>query len=58
LLYLKGISTNSFLEALGTLLGTEAPSLSPQTIYRLKAKWQEELKDWRNRDLSEKRYVY
>jgi len=53
-LYLKGISTNSFPEALQALLGTDAPGLSPQTICRLKATWQEEFKEWRKRDLSHK----
>ena len=57
-LYLKGISTNDFSEALGALLGPAAPGLSPQTICRLKAKWQEDFKEWRKRDLSRKRYVY
>ncbi len=38
-LYLKGISTGDFQEALGSLLGEEASGLSPATISRLKQKW-------------------
>jgi transposase-like protein len=57
-LYLKGISTGDFNEALAALLGKEAPGLSPATIGRLKAVWQEEFRQWQQRDLSGKRYVY
>ena len=45
-LYLKGVSTGDFSEALATLLGPEARGLSPVTIGRLKAKWVEEHQDW------------
>ncbi len=57
-LYLKGISTGDFSEALGALLGPEAPGLSASTIARLKEVWQGELADWERRDLSARRYVY
>jgi putative transposase len=57
-LYLKGISTGDFTEALAALLGTDAPGLSASTISRLKDIWQEDLKEWQKRDLSHKRYVY
>lgn len=57
-LYLKGISTGDFSEALAALLGPDAPGLSASTVARLKESWQEDYEAWRQRDLSEKRYVY
>lgn len=57
-LYLKGISTGDFQEALEVLLGPQASGLSPATIGRLKAKWEHEHEAWWCRDLSKKRYVY
>ncbi len=57
-LYLKGISTGDFSEALAALLGPEAEGLSSSTITRLKATWWDEYETWRKRDLSGKRYVY
>jgi len=57
-LYLKGISTGGFQEALSSLLGTEARGLSSSTISRLKAVWGEEYAQWHRRDLSRKRYLY
>lgn len=57
-LYLKGISTSDFTEALAALLGEDAPGLSAATISRLKSIWQEDLEQWQKRDLSHKRYVY
>ena len=57
-LYLKGISTGDFSEALAALLGTQAPGLSASTITRLKEVWQGELEHWQRRDLTAKRYVY
>ena len=57
-LYLKGVSTGDFSEALQALLGAEAPGLSPATISRLKQGWQEELALWQGRSLVGKRYVY
>ena len=57
-LYLRGISTGDFQEALAALLGKEAPNLSPSVIGRLKEDWQGEYDRWQRRDLSARRYVY
>lgn len=57
-LYLKGISSGDFSEALASLLGPDAPGLSATTISRLKQVWQDELAQWQRRDLSGKHYVY
>ncbi len=57
-LYLKGVSTGDFGEALKALLGADAPGLSATTITRLKATWEEEYKDWSRRSLAGKRYAY
>lgn len=57
-LYLKGVSTGDFSEALASLLGAQAEGLSASTISRLKAKWMAEHKQWQKRSLSGKRYVY
>ena len=57
-LYLKGISTGDFSEALAALLGSDAPGLSATTITRLKADWWEDYERWSKRDLSARRYVY
>ena len=57
-LYLRGISTGDFQEALSALLGQDAPNLSPGVIARLTAGWQEEYDRWQGRDLSARRYVY
>jgi putative transposase len=54
-LYLKGVSTGDFSEALASLLGLDAPGLSASTISRLKETWQDELNAWQSRDLSAKR---
>src|SRR6266851_4087641 len=58
ILYLKGISTGDFEEALAALVGKDAPGLSASTIARLKEVWSEEHARWQKRDLSAKRYVY
>jgi putative transposase len=58
ILYVKGISTGDFSEALAALLGKDAPGLSPTTIIRLKDGWLEEYDAWQKRDLSAKHYVY
>jgi transposase-like protein len=58
ILYLKGISTGDFEEALAALLGKDASGLSASTIARLKDVWVDEHKRWNERDLSAKRYVY
>ena len=57
-LYLKGISTGDFSEALAALLGENATGLSAGTISRLKQCWVNEYDDWRTRDLSKESYVY
>ena len=58
ILYLKGISTGDFEQALAALLGKDAGGLSASTITRLKEAWSEEHVRWSKRDLSAKRYVY
>jgi putative transposase len=58
ILYLKGVSTGDFEEALVALLGKDAGGLSPSTIGRLKDAWSDEHMRWSKRDLSAKRYVY
>jgi len=57
-LYLNGISTGDFNEALEAFLGEDAKGLSHPTISRLKEKWKKEYEEWRKRDLTEERYVY
>ena len=57
-LYLKGVSTGDFAEALAALLGPDAPGLSATTVTRLKAVWQQEYDAWSRRSLDGKRYVY
>jgi transposase-like protein len=58
ILYLKGISTGAFEEALTALLGKDARGLSAATVSRLKEAWLEEHARWSKRDLSAKHYVY
>ena len=57
-LYLKGVSTGGFQEALQALLGPTCPGLSPTSVTRLLANWQDEQAAWSQRDLSNKQYVY
>ena len=57
-LYLHGVSTGDFQEALAALLGKDAPNLSPSVIARLTQDWQAEYDRWQGRDLSARRYVY
>ena len=57
-LYLKGISTGDFGEALQALLGPEARGLSATTITRLKAVWEQEYQDWSKRSLAHRSYAY
>jgi putative transposase len=54
-LYLRGVSTGDFQEALAALLGKDAPNLSPSVIARLTAEWQAEYERWQGRDLSARR---
>src|SRR4051812_28169478 len=58
ILYLKGISTGDFEDALIALLGRDAGGVSASTIGRLKEAWSEEHARWSRRDLSARRYVY
>ena len=58
ILYLKGISTGDFEDALIALLGRDAGGLSASTIGRLKEAWSGEHARWSKRDLSTKRYIY
>jgi putative transposase len=57
-LYLKGISTGDFSEALAALVGPAAKGLSASTITRLKEVWQGEFQEWSQRSLQGKEYVY
>jgi len=57
-LYLKGISTGDFSEALESILGKDVIGLSAQNIVRLKQVWQKEYEQWSKRELSHKEYVY
>lgn len=57
-LYLRGISTNNFPEALSALLGKNAGGLSPANITRMKEIWEQEYETWLKRDLTGSRYVY
>ena len=57
-LYLRGISTGDFQEALAALLGKEAPNLSAAVISRLTGEWKDEYDHWQKRDLAARRYVY
>jgi len=57
-LYLKGISTGDFSEALAAILGPQARGLSAATITRLKSVWAEEYDAWSKRSLAGKHYVY
>ena len=58
MLYLKGISTGDFQEALSAIMGPDAPNLSPSVISRLTAGWQAQYDTWIRRDLSARHYVY
>jgi len=57
-LYLKGISTGDFSDALQALVGEGAKGLSPNVVVRLKEQWSDEYEAWMKRDLSNKHYVY
>ncbi len=57
-LYLKGVSTGDFAEALQALVGPQAAGLSATTITRLMSAWQDEHKTWSRRSLEDKQYVY
>jgi transposase-like protein len=57
-LYLKGVSTGDFSEALQALLGPNASGLSPTTVTRLKEVWGDDYQAWQKRSLADKHYVY
>lgn len=57
-LYLKGVSTGDFQEALQAILGDNAKGLSPANISRLKQSWETEYEEWQDRSLKDKHYVY
>ena len=57
-LYLKGVSTGDFGEALSAILGPNCPGLSASTVTRLKTVWEQEYEAWSGRSLEEKEYVY
>ena len=57
-LYLKGVSTGDFTEALEALLGPNAKGLSAKTITRLKADWWKDYEAWQKRDLGARRFLY
>jgi putative transposase len=57
-LYLKGVSTGDFSEALVALVGPAATGLSATTITRLKASWEDEFQEWTKSSLEGKKYVY
>jgi putative transposase len=57
-LYLRGLSTGDFSEALPVLLGPEAAGFSATTITRLLKVWQDEYVLWRRRSLEGRDYVY
>jgi putative transposase len=58
ILYLRGVSMGDFQEALGALLGQDAPNLSPSVVARLRGEWEADHARWQRRDLSARRYVY
>ncbi len=57
-LYLKGISTGDFSEALQALVGAQAQGLSANVVVRLKEAWSQEYDAWMRRDLTSTQYVY
>lgn len=58
ILYLRGVSMGDFQEALGALLGKDAPNLSPSVIARLRNEWEADYQRWQRRELSARHYVY
>src|SRR5215217_3623544 len=58
ILYLRGVSMGDLQEALGALLGKDAPNLSPSVVARLRDEWEADYARWQRRDLSARRYVY
>jgi putative transposase len=58
ILYLKGVSSGDMSEALASILGSDAAGLSATNVVRLKAQWEQDYKEWCQRDLKGKQYVY
>jgi len=58
LLYLHGLSTGDFREALPVLLGEDAAGLSPAAITRLTTTWRTEYDQWRRRSLADRDFIY
>jgi putative transposase len=56
-LYLKGISTGGFTDAL-TALGHDGSGLSATSVVRMKEIWQGEWELWNKRSLAGRKYVY
>ncbi|MCA1847974.1 MAG: IS256 family transposase [Actinobacteria bacterium] len=56
-LYLKGVSSSDFPEALSAL-GHDGSGLSATNVVRMKELWREEWSEWSRRSLLGKRYVY
>ena len=57
-LYLRGVSTNAFPQALEAILGKGVGGLSPTNIVRLKEVWEQQYRAWATRRLEGCRYVY
>lgn len=57
-LFLKGVSSGDFSEALSALLGADAPGLSSSNVVRLKQIWEKDFEEWGKRSFAGKRYVY
>ncbi len=58
ILYLRGLSTGDFREALAALLGKDAAGLSATNIARLTAEWEAEYRAFQKRSLADRDYVY
>jgi putative transposase len=57
-LYLRGLSTGDFREALAALLGDDAAGLSATNIARLTNEWETEYRAFQKRSLADRDYVY
>ena len=57
-LYLAGVSSNKFQEALSSVFGEDSKGFSAASIIRLTKEWQKEFEQWKRRDLRGKEYVY
>lgn len=57
-LYLRGLSTGDFKEALSSLLGDDAAGLSASNIARLTNEWNGEYEAFKRRSLADRDYVY